>query len=336
MPLDFSKFVDTVLLELSRGKYETDFLRCLASSGGNYPVFAQILRDNASLKERLLHTANRVFGLKLEREITSTEVALGMIGFIPSRNYIAATMIEKSGIEDPWDNSIKNVIRFALEGEQAGGDLSSRYFAAGLVFDFISSSMVSLQERRSGLEPAELLAPIWKHSLQVCSISRQLVNRLFPVMDLEKEICVHALLHDVGKAGALLLEYCSDNESGLEHLKSNGFPERKIKEEWEKEEVSHDSMGHLILWALGFLPDTLWTTLYHHQPYLALRKGRVVHQQATLIWLADQICRYREFHHGLRPGDRMVSGWFNVVKPILPENGSFSSFKAVVTSLVYT
>ncbi len=363
-----------VLGELIISVEESNFLKSLTHSAGRYPDFARILKENPTVEANLIDVANRSFGAKMSELIESTEVALGMMGFVSSRNYLAASIIRRDQVMTPWDDSLKTVLRYALEAEMYGGALAPKYFSAGFVFDFVLGILLKPDSEGQLPPTPKFVADLWKHSLQVCSIARQLSNRFYPNSDFEKDICLHALLHDIGKLvfyfldddyfekqfkekmkqklirnepslvlreaaivglkpASIELSHVKDPE--VEFIKKRDlicFPEDCWEAEIEKYELSHDMMSHLILWTLGFFPDTHWIVLYHHQPFLAERRGSAIHQHATLVWLADQIARYREFHQMPRVGDKMISGWFQVVKPFLPDSSDLK-FRAIVNSL---
>lgn len=386
MSFDFGKFSSRILGEMALDQDETSFLKALSQSAGRYPDFVKILEENPTIEANLINASNQAYGTRLSESITSTDVALGMMGFIQARNFLVASIIRKANQLTPWDESIKQMLRFALEGEMIGGSLASRYFAAGFVFDFVVDALQRSGPKSDG-PPAlpKFVSDTWRHSLQVCSVSRQLVNRLFPESEIEKEICSHALLHDIGKLplyfmdeeiiaaqiqaeakralkkalvgtatrglallgkGESLLESEAEGkrESEIEEdsEESTGpdralfcFPERAWVQQSQKYGMTHDALGHMIVWNLGFFPDAHWIVLYHHHPYLAARRGKTVQMYTTLVWLSDQICRYREYHRQSRVNDRMITGWYMIVKPFLEDN-SISNFKGIVNSLIFS
>lgn len=318
MSLNYINFID-VLVELSISEQERKFLKQLSYSAGTYPDFARVLKESPEISANLVEVANQAFGARLTEPITSTEIALSMIGFIPARNYLAAAIIRKKNHgTTPWDDAIKNTLRFALDGETQGGALAPRFFAAGFVYDFVLHALKKKIKDGNVKSNPKFVVDIWAHQLQVCSVAKNIAQRFFPGTEIEQEVCFHALLHDIGK-----LIFCFMDESSILEQTPNGvrvlpnFPDKEWAEESRKFGLSHDMVGHLAVAQLGFAPDTSWTVLYHHQPFLAGRHGGTVQLYTTIVWLADQLCRYRELHHVSRYYEKMVSGWYRVLSPFL-------------------
>src|SRR5690349_13769252 len=86
--VDFGKFVKKFLSPISFSPSEIEFLRQLRFAGGKYTDFAKILSENQEIEANLLSVANSVFEARLKEPITSAAVALSMIGFLSSRNFL--------------------------------------------------------------------------------------------------------------------------------------------------------------------------------------------------------------------------------------------------------
>ncbi len=329
--MEYINFIE-VLVELSLTSGETEFLKYLVHSAGRYPDFARLLHENPEVEANLIGVANRAFESRIPEPISSTEIAMSMIGFFPARNYLAASITRKSNRLTPWDPTLREILHFALNGEEMGGELGSRYFAAGLIYDFVLHALKKTIKKGIVISNPKFVLDIWNHGLQICAISRNLANRLFSP-EMEKEICFHALLHDIGK-----LVHCFIDESLTLEQTDNGvrvvpnFPEQVWRENGKKMGVSHDLTGYLVLDQLGFVPDSSWITLYHHQPFLAARRGETVHLYTTIIWLADQLSKYRELHRSARHSEKMLSGWYRILQPFLdiPEE----KFKLEISRIV--
>ncbi len=297
---------------------EIEFLRQLRFAGGKYTDFAKILQENHEIETNLLSVANSVFAARLKEPVTSAAVALSMIGFLSSRNFLAASMIRRNDKDlIPDDPSVSRTLHYALAGESIygiEGMLSADYFVAGLVFDILVSILTQPTEEGIKIERPLFVDELWKHGLQVANIACQLARGLLPDLNLEKDLCVDGILHDIGK----FVIYSDKDAFTLEQIKrEKTLPDQMWMREVEEEGMPHDTFGHFILWNLGFLSDSSWVVMYHHQPFLASRLGSTAYMRATLIWLADHISRNREYHHRPRVSERILSNWYEASSPAL-------------------
>ena len=315
MPLEISKFVREVLTPLSCPPAAQEFLLRLRFAGGKYSDFAEVLAGSPESERNLLAAANQIFESRLKEKLTNPSVALSMIGFLPARNYLAASLTggDKQGLL-PGRPEVNKLLKYALEGERNGSEFPTDYFLGGLIFDFIVTGLVPEGELTTPGGMGEHIENVWKHSLLVAKTVCRMSKQIIPDMALEKELSLDGLLHDVGKVAYHILY--PEEEGKL----SNGglTAECRWSDEHQAYEIAHDALGYLILSRLGFLKDTSWVVLYHHQPFLAKKRGPVVMIRSTLIWLADHLIRYRDHHRVKQPGDQIQRNWFHIVKQGIP------------------
>lgn len=310
MPLDFSKFVKEIVNPLHFPSKEKRLLKQLRFSGGTYSDFANILSEVPEFEKSLLEAANAMFESKLKEPLSVASVALSMIGFIPARNFLTASLLTNSSTKIlPNHPDLSKVLRYSLEGESQGGEHSGEYFLAGFVFDLITSVLVppALATSKGGYS---YLNNIWKHGLSVTKIAIQLSKKIAPEISLERDLILDGMLHDIGKVAYDLLAPELDKTTG----KTPPLSETRWLEESKVFSIPHDALGFLMLSRLGFLEDTSWVVLFHHQPFLAENRGSSIYARTMLIWLADHLVRYREHHRSSKMSDRILDNWYQASK----------------------
>jgi hypothetical protein len=316
---NFSKFIQNILVPLSFSAAEVGFMKGLRSAAGKYSDFAKIIETNPEIEKHFLGKLNETLQSRLKEPLTSAAVALSMVGFVPARNFMAASLLKGDLNKlSPGDPNIIKAIPFALEGEAKGGQLATELFIGGLVYDILGSALQGDAEKA-------LLLTLWKHGLQISHISCKLSQTLVPQMTLERSLCLDAVLHDLGKLGYLGLDPIANPPSPSKTAPSK--EQKKIDHSiladhtWLKElntyGIPHDALGYFILSRFGFIQDTVWIALYHHQPFLAHRLGPSAHARTMLLWLADHLIRFKEFHQSSKIPDRLIQNWFKVLQPHL-------------------
>lgn len=302
MTFDFSKFVESILVPLNYSASEIEFLKNLRHAAGKYTDFAKILEKNKEIELHFLKAFSDSHQSQLKDPVTSSAVALSMLGFIPSRNFLSASMLKgKNKLIIPGDSSVEKSIRFAMEAESQGGEFATEYFIAGLIFDQIQAILPETW-------PKNLLEKSWKHGVQVSKIALQLLKGLCPTPGLEKDLCLDGLVHDAGKIGLY--------EEG-QTPRPPELPDQTCQIEEKEGGLPHSTLSYLILDRIGFLPESSWVVFYHHEPFLAARMGNIIHLRTHLIWLANLLIRYREFHRSNRFPARMIHNWFEVSAPLI-------------------
>lgn len=331
-------------------------MRSLSYAAGKYPDFAQVLKNFKETEGTLIDAVNDLLKARGKEPIQSTAVALSMIGFTPARNFLASSIVNKKNRKlTPWDTGVARTLNFAIAGEAAGGNMGLRYFTAGMIFDIIISLYVPPEPDGSIKRIPQYAKDLWKHGIAVSSIANHLAERLIPQIDLERDICIDGLLHDIGKLVAFFLngEYpmaegsapaLAETQPGaltadvpasdIPSVTKKMLPEAAWMAEVEAGPFPHDVLGHLVLWRLGFLEETSWVTMYHHQPFLAAKKGNVVHMRATLIWLADHLYRFHDYHHVDRFVDETINRYYDVVSKVF-KNCKKDEFKRAVNSISF-
>lgn len=315
VPLDISKFVSEILNPLYCPAAAQEFLLRLRFSGGKYSDFAEVLQGLPESEENLLKACNQLFESKLKEKITNPSVALSMIGFLPARNFLAASLTggDKNQLL-PGNPEINRRLHYALDGERNGGDFPTDFFLGGIIFDLLVTELVPVNELKMPGGMGDYIDAIWEHSNEVAKTACKMSAQLVPDLGLEKDLVLDGLLHDVGKIGFRILD--AQEESNL----SNGpqTSENRWKNEHSAFGIAHDALGYLILSKLGFVKETAWVVLYHHQPYLAKRQGESILIRSIMIWLADHLIRYREQHKTKNMGERFSQNWFKIVKNGIP------------------
>lgn len=295
-----------------------EFLLRLRFAGGKYSDFAEVLSGLPDSEANLLRAANQVFEGKLKEKLTNPSVALSMIGFLPSRNFLAASMVGGGANLLPGQPEIANWLRYALEGEAQGGEYAPDYFLAGIIFDLLTAELIPVSElapkggKKKG--SGDFVSNIWDHSVSVTKAACKISKVIAPDFGLEKELVLDCLLHDIGKVGMHLL-YPEEEKQLAMRVQT---AENRWTGEHEVYGLAHDALGYLMLSRLGFLKDTSWVVLCHHQPFLAKKRGDSVFVRAMLLWLADHLLRYREHHRAKSVGDRLIQNWYQAVKVALP------------------
>ena len=315
--MDFSKFVSKYLAPVKFSPSEIEFLRQLRFAGGRYTEFAKIVQQNKEVEENLLTVANTVFAKRLKEPILSAAVALSMIGFLSSRNFLAACMVRRGDKSLTPDNpAVAKTLLYALQGEGIYGlenPVSPDYYVAGVVYDIALSLITENCSSAIRSERISFAQEVWRHGVQVASVACNIARNLLPDNTLDKDLVFDGVLHNIGK----LLLYGELPIAELDAFKKNKtLPDTLWLSEADEHGLPHDVLGHFFLWNLGFLSDSSWVVMYHHQPFLASRLGATTHLRATLIWLADHLICNREFHHKPRPSDQLLNNWYEASKGI--------------------
>ena len=327
----FREFVSQVLAPIAFSRDETRFFNELRSFSGQYTDFAKVLEKYPDKKFGFLEATNELLKSRLKEELTSTSAALSMVGYIPSRNFIIASIINKNMKDlSPTSPEIPKTLTYALKGEQLNPKLASHYFIAGLAFDM---ARISLSRLDPALFPPKLsfyLDDLWKHGVQVSQIACKLAPILAPEEpSLQPGLCVDGILHDIGK---IFLFMFGGQEAAELRLTKRDLADTGWLEEEKNFPITHDGLGYLFLSQLSFVQEASWSALYHHQPFLAQRLGRNAHLRATLLWLADHMIRYKDHHKSSKRSDLIVEKWFAANQPAF-KKCTFDQFKKAVSEL---
>lgn len=324
VPLEFSKLVEPLFDSISYSASEIDFLRQLRYAGGLYSDFSKIIEKDKELVGNLLRAANQAAGDRLAEPIASVTVALSAIGFISARNFLARSIVQGHPKDlTPGGAQTSQILKFALRGEAQAekydlpaGDL----FAAGLAFDILRGlSQVSDTIEASLLE-------IWAHGIQVASVASQLAAKLTPDHGLEKDLALDGIIHDIGKA-VLAVRFPEDYAPALKNNPKYRLEASRLVEE-NLYGIPHDALGCLYLWKLGFLNETSWMTMYHHQPFLAQRFTKTNRWRTQFLWLSDYLCQYRSLHNGEIDGPA-IARIHSCISAIFPELSKPSFTEAI-------
>lgn len=306
-------------------------------SSGTYADFADILKSQPLLEDTLLNAANEVFESRLGRRIDSLQAAMSMLGYLPTRNFLSALLLGKGrqmSVTPP--NETASVIRYALKGEVVEGlspTLAHEHFVGGLVYDALLlcvSNPYAPTKSDSKPEFERRLNEHWEKGVKTAKFLRKLAQGLTPKLKLEREVTIDGLLYDIGK-----LSYRFLNESPEPSPSATPRPTKKplTDSAWTSELeaglLSHDLMGHLILWNFGFLEDTSWVALWHHQPFLARKLGEKPYVRTMLVWLADHFFSYQDFHQTRTISPRMLKNWYEASKPAFPQC-TFETFSSTL------
>src|SRR4051812_9982847 len=120
----FREFVSHILGPLSFSAGEVQFFGQMRSFSGKYTEFAKILDSYPEKKLSFLESANEAMKGKLKDELTSTSAALSMVGYIPSRNFIMASIIhQEMKILNPTSPEVPKALPYALKSEQLNAEL---------------------------------------------------------------------------------------------------------------------------------------------------------------------------------------------------------------------
>jgi len=315
--LDFRKLVHPLLDRLGYSPAEAELLKQLRYAGGMYSEFARILTADAEIAQNILDACNEMFKGRVKEPYRSISAALPALGFVPARNFIAASIILRHppGLV-PNSPLVPAALKFALAAESKidrSSPLAGDYFIAGLLLDAVRVFSVTDTSPEVPREVDRLLSQIWDHQEEVAKTALGLAGKLVQAPGIEKDLCLEALVHDIGKA----VQVVGDTAAYLKWQERAPRLLSGLMAEEEELGMPHDALGHLVLWRTGFLRDNSWSVLYHHQPFLAARVGEVPQLRCSLIWLADHLCRYREKYPSGNISDRLQRNWFEASKAAL-------------------
>jgi len=316
----FGKFVDFLMGSLPYTATELRFMQRLRYSGGNYKEFAKILSEYPTSELKLIQIVKEKVESKIIEPISSTEIALSMIGFTAARNFLSSSLLQSS----------RNTLDYALASETEGKNeaLSLDYFVGGFIFDIVSGPILDQADEKHHTQINSLILDIWQHGMSVSKLACQIATTLVPELGLEKDLVLDAIVHDIGK----LYYIAEDPAVEVQMQKRSLLAESRWLTEREEFGIGHDTLGHMILKKLGFVPDTAWVCLFHHQPFLAKKAGPTVQTRASILWLADHYLRYVKSHRTTKLPDRIVKNWFLTMGLYL-QNTKRQDFTKMLSSL---
>lgn len=326
--LELSKVCSEILWPLLLQPSEQEFFRQLRFAAGAYSDFEAIVSKSPEIVSNLLEATNRQFKDRMKEPISSIQVALSTLGFLPARNFLASNLILGGGGGAraagllPGSPEMAEFLKYSLLSEKAseqGANTAEDRFIGGLVFDALRSRALKRGEDGKWTISKELetyISDVHKHSLTVAKNARKLAEVLVPHQALDKEVTLDGMLHDIGKV--MLGVMLPDSHPTWAKAQLGSALECGLKEESSTYGLAHESYGYLVVSHLGFPKETCWITMYHHEPYLASRLGPTARTRATLVWLGDRLARYKEVHKKGQIDDSSVFRWFSACEAGIP------------------
>ncbi len=311
MPQMLHQFIRRYLIPTALTAQEKQFLLQFRSLSGSYSDFASILEAYPDKKFTLLQLVNTKFKSQLKETVTSTNQALNFLGFIPSRNIVLYSILNKNiKVSNFSDKEITQLLAYASIKKGIKQDFQQEYFIAGLAFDIAKISIHTSNPSLPEEEIQSLFDEVWSHGLITAKIAFQLQSHFVPTLGLQKAVILDALLHDIGR---LFLPFLKKEPPNLSEKSPPTLPGQSLQNEKSQFDYSHDIIGYLFLTHLGFVAESSKIALHHHHPYLAYRFGNLMHTRALILWLADHLHKYRIFHKTTLYHPDIIKSWYKGV-----------------------